>query len=356
MAKADKEKRDMEIRAAIEAVAATGEDPTNELVRTQLGGRGSFSTISPIVRAWKAERTNQPPPPANDDTTQQTEVPAVVQQTLNQVSTLLKQLTELVPGEIDAAVNVERRRARAELDAERETLNKQVQSLRTEIAAHLQVLKTVEDEGQAFEEQIEELKTNLITQKSVHDKELEAQQARFDAHLAETRADHARELDRRDKQHTERLAEIRTLNEGLEREKKSLEQEKIDLSKSHVDALAEQQVRFDKSITDMRSDHQQTIDHLTEQHDKLIAEMRKANENLEQEIIDLSKSHANALAEQQARFDKSIADMRSDYQTSAKRTEQVLADLQKRLDGAEEARRELEQTIADLSKARHQEE
>ena len=36
-------------------------------------------------------------------------------------------------------------------------------------------------------------------------------QARFDAHLAETRADHTRELDRRDKQHTERLAEIRTL-------------------------------------------------------------------------------------------------------------------------------------------------
>ena len=72
MAKADKEKRDMEIMAAIEAVAATGRDPTNELVRAQLGGRGSFSTISPVVRAWKAERANQPPPPANDGTAQQT--------------------------------------------------------------------------------------------------------------------------------------------------------------------------------------------------------------------------------------------------------------------------------------------
>jgi septal ring factor EnvC (AmiA/AmiB activator) len=204
----------------------------------------------------------------------------------------------LVPNEINSAVNVERRRARAELDAERDTLNTQIQSLRADIASQLNSIKSLEEEGQKFEEQIEDLTTSLTTQKSAHDKELQAKQERFDVQLAVVRTDHGSELDRRDKQHIERLAEIRTLNEGLEREKKSLEQEKVDLS----------------------------------------------------------KSHATALAEQQARFDKLIADMRSDHQTSAKQTEQVLADLQKRLDGAEETRRELEQTIADFSKVRHQEE
>ena len=49
------------IAAAAEAIAARGENPTLAAVRAELGG-GSFSTISPALRAWKAQqaRTDEP--------------------------------------------------------------------------------------------------------------------------------------------------------------------------------------------------------------------------------------------------------------------------------------------------------
>ena len=49
------------IVAAAEAVAARGENPTLTSVRTELGG-GSYSTISPVLRAWKATQTRDDEP------------------------------------------------------------------------------------------------------------------------------------------------------------------------------------------------------------------------------------------------------------------------------------------------------
>ena len=49
------------IVAAAEAVAGRGENPTLTAVRTELGG-GSFSTISPVLRAWKAAQAHDDEP------------------------------------------------------------------------------------------------------------------------------------------------------------------------------------------------------------------------------------------------------------------------------------------------------
>ena len=49
------------IAAAAEAVAARGENPTLSAVRTELGG-GSYSTISPVLRAWKAAQARDDEP------------------------------------------------------------------------------------------------------------------------------------------------------------------------------------------------------------------------------------------------------------------------------------------------------
>ena len=49
------------IVAAAEAVAARGENPTLSSVRTELGG-GSYSTISPVLRAWKATQARDDEP------------------------------------------------------------------------------------------------------------------------------------------------------------------------------------------------------------------------------------------------------------------------------------------------------
>ena len=48
------------IVAAAEAVVARGENPTLTAVRTELGG-GSYSTISPVLRAWKAQARDDEP-------------------------------------------------------------------------------------------------------------------------------------------------------------------------------------------------------------------------------------------------------------------------------------------------------
>ena len=49
------------IVAAAEAVATRGENPTLTSVRTELGG-GSYSTISPVLRAWKAAQARDDEP------------------------------------------------------------------------------------------------------------------------------------------------------------------------------------------------------------------------------------------------------------------------------------------------------
>ena len=49
------------VTAAAEAIAARGENPTLSAVRAELGG-GSFSTISPALRAWKAQRAHTDAP------------------------------------------------------------------------------------------------------------------------------------------------------------------------------------------------------------------------------------------------------------------------------------------------------
>ena len=49
------------IVTAAEAVAARGENPTLTSVRTELGG-GSYSTISPVLRAWKATQARDDDP------------------------------------------------------------------------------------------------------------------------------------------------------------------------------------------------------------------------------------------------------------------------------------------------------
>ena len=49
------------IVTAAEAVAARGENPTLTAVRSELGG-GSYSTISPVLRAWKAAQARDDEP------------------------------------------------------------------------------------------------------------------------------------------------------------------------------------------------------------------------------------------------------------------------------------------------------
>ena len=49
------------IIAAAEAVTARGETPTLTAVRSELGG-GSYSTISPVLRAWKATQARDDEP------------------------------------------------------------------------------------------------------------------------------------------------------------------------------------------------------------------------------------------------------------------------------------------------------
>ena len=48
------------ISAAAEAIAARGDNPTLSAVRAELGG-GSYSTISPVLRAWKAAQVHDEP-------------------------------------------------------------------------------------------------------------------------------------------------------------------------------------------------------------------------------------------------------------------------------------------------------
>ncbi|SFQ69229.1 replication region DNA-binding N-term [Roseivivax halotolerans] len=45
-----------DVFAAADAIAARGGEPTNASVRAELGDRGSFSTISPLIKEWREQQ------------------------------------------------------------------------------------------------------------------------------------------------------------------------------------------------------------------------------------------------------------------------------------------------------------
>lgn len=311
MARADK-LQDDEILAAITSIAATGQQPQNKNVRDHLGGRGSYSSISPVLRKWKEQKAAQPPQDAEKPSVQQTEVPTIVRQQQDQLIDLIRQLAESVPLQIDAAVNQERRRARAELDAERETHSRQVQDLRGEIADLMKDVEALEAEAQEKEARIDDLDAQLEQQSAEHDRTLHKIQV--EQKLAEEKA-------------RKRIEELEAEKEGL--------------ISTQATALSDYQKFFEKQIDTLRGDYRQTIEQLSRER----KEAEERNELLEKQNNDLS-----------ARFDKSITQMRTDHQDSLKQSSEAITDLRKRLDDSEAMRRELDRRILMLLNGKRPEE
>lgn len=213
------------IRAAIASIEARGEAITLQAVRSEIGG-GSLATIQPIVKAWRAERDALTADVRFAEATAAAEpmpVPVRVAQALDTMRHILDQMGGLVGEAINAALADERRRARLELDAEREAGGRrvaealertrlaeaetdqvardgrQIETERDEFVRQLEAVTGARDELAAAKAAVDTEIVGLQTERSSYIEQLTVERARVDhlhTELTEARSAQARAEER----------------------------------------------------------------------------------------------------------------------------------------------------------------
>jgi len=120
---------------AAEKLEAEGVNPTQVTVRDALGG-GSFATIGPILKKWKASKKE-------DSALSEVRVPEAITERLEQLQGAVWQ---------SAVEEADRR-----LVAEREALHQAQEQAAAEVREHLDSIKALETEAEAYQRKIETL-------------------------------------------------------------------------------------------------------------------------------------------------------------------------------------------------------
>jgi len=195
--------KQQQIVDAAEALAAEGATPTMENVRARMGG-GSFSTISPVLRAWKAEnqakivQSQEAPPEAIDAGAKAagaiwSAAMATTEQRIEDVERLADVRVKTAEREADAALADIARLEAAIQDAQAET-GKTAADLEAERQAHAETrARTATAEAQASERekriqaQIRELEqvNASLRASAVREKRLSVERDQAQAHAAD---------------------------------------------------------------------------------------------------------------------------------------------------------------------------
>lgn len=144
---------------AAEKLEAEGVNPTQVTVRDALGG-GSFATIGPILKKWKASKKE-------DTALSEVRVPEAITERLEQLQGAVWQ---------SAVEEADRR-----LVAEREALHQAQEQAAAEVREHLDSIKALETEAEAYQRKIETLEEVSNT--------LDADRHNAQAELADVKAE-----------------------------------------------------------------------------------------------------------------------------------------------------------------------
>lgn len=269
---------------AAEQIAAEGGRPTNETVRERLAKwtgtkGGSYATIGPVLRAWKARR-------------RAAESGEAVREPAPQV------VLDKVQGWAAEMWGVALELANGRLASEREALEQARLDLEAETAEALALAEKREDERDDARREV----ATLVEQLRVAQAGLAAQTER--AAAAEARAV---ELEKRAHELHDDLAAERARRDGAEQARRSME---ADLSAQRAEAarLAQQLADVERELAAQRAQHEAELGRLKEAHQQalhdqkhrsveVIAKLEQSKQRMEAELDEARKAAREAAAQ-----------------------------------------------------------
>ncbi len=256
---------------AADQLAADGIRPTNETVRELLAKwtntkGGSYATIGPVLRAWKARRKAS----ESSDPVREAAPQVVVDKVQGWAAEMWRVALELANGR---------------LASERESLERVRQELEVETAEALALAEKREDERDEARRQAGE----LIAQLDGAQVSIATQTQR--AAAAEARAT---ELEKRTHEVHDDLKAARSAAASAQEQARS---DLIDLRKEHSAALTVQRTQHEAELSRIKETHQQVIHDQKQRSVDVIGKMESSKQRMESELDEARKAARDAVAQ-----------------------------------------------------------
>lgn len=278
------------VYTAIDAIRARGENITLDAVRRELGG-GSLATIQPLVQQWRAEQDQHARDAAqtqpNPDPGADMPIPMRVAQALDQANQAIAGIGAAVVDAINGAVADERRRARIELDAEREAADRRVRDAEERAAQTLAEAAQVAQDGQQLEAERDSLAEDLEQLRTAH-AALTAQAHQQSKDLVKTTAE-------RDRLATERDQLSRRVGE-LERDRAAQDERAAQEQQAHHADLERVEAQGRADAERLRTELTELRAVLAQERDEFRAELERAKADAQGQIDALRSERADLRA------------------------------------------------------------
>lgn len=274
---------------AADQLAAEGVRPTNDAVRDLLAKwtgtkGGSYATIGPVLRKWKANRkTSDSAEPAREAAPQvvQEKVSAwasdlwgMAQELANARLASEHEALELARQELEAeaseALSLAERREDERDDARGQVveLNGQIAAMHVELSAQKERAAAAEARAAQVERRAQELHDELLVEKSRRDKE-EAARRVLESELSDQRAEAARL--------TQQVTD-------LGREVAQLHADLAHLHEQHVESLSGARKQYDEAVAAVRLQHEAEVERLKQNHAEALKAQEQANADVTRKL------------------------------------------------------------------------
>jgi|UPI0004B73D2D DNA repair exonuclease SbcCD ATPase subunit len=298
---------------AAEQLAAEGMRPTNETVRELLAKwtstkGGSYATIGPVLRAWKARRkAAESAEPVREAAPQ-----VVLDKVQGWASDMWGVALELANGRL-ASERESLERVRQELEAEtaealalaekREDerdearrqaaeLTDQLASLQADVAAQTERAAAGEARAAELEKRANEVHDDLKAERARRD-EAEAARRTVEAELSTQRADVAR-LSQQAADLERELAQVRG---ELARVQEQGAAELAAARKEHAEGVAAQRAQHDAEVGRLKDAHQQALHDQKQRSVEVIGKLEASKQRMEAELDEARKEARDAAAQ-----------------------------------------------------------
>lgn len=305
---------------AAEQLAAEGMRPTNETVRELLAKwtntkGGSYATIGPVLRAWKARRkAAESAEPMREAAPQ-----VVLDKVQGWAADMWGAALELANGRL-ASERESLERVRQELEAEtaealalaekREDerdearrqageLTEQLVGLQADVAAQTERAAAGEARAVELEKRAHEVHDDLKAERARRD---EAEQARrsVEAELSDQRAVAARVTQQAadlERELAQARADLTSAQEHASAELAAVRNDLAALRKEHAEALAAQRVQHDAELGRLKETHQQAMHDQKQRSVEVIGKLETSKQRMEAELDEARKAARDASAQ-----------------------------------------------------------
>ena len=259
-----------QVREAADQIHKSGDLPTIEKVRIELGNTGSNSTLSRHLRQWKQERTQIPPLPDNDlSPSLKTTLETLVNQTRSEARAELLEDRDVLQQELEQACqHIER------LTKDKNKLNLQLIDHQHQLQEARQVRALTENLQYGYHQNLEALKSqNNYLQQQLSEQKVEntSQAQQLETSQSDWEQKHRLEVQRHetaenqyfchlDQLRTEQKQALKLLKSGAETQEQrcSTYKEEIERLTNALTSESERRQNLEQNNTDLKQEQRET--------------------------------------------------------------------------------------------------